>query len=631
MQIARMKISNLRSIENIEVDFDKVTALLGSNNAGKSTVLRGLQIFFEAAPKLEDDDFHKRVAEVIEVSITFHNLTPAEIEEFGTAIINGEMTVSRKFLKSKGEQNLAYSVMAMSYPPFEAIRQETDKKKKRSDFNELANSVEGLERATSADDAQAKMAAWEAANPESLELMSVGGFFGFSNVANGKLRKKTSVHLVPAVADASEQTSDPRKSPIILLLADIAKQIYENRREVQNFIEESNQNFSELVSPARFPELANISGRLTETVQKYYQDSRLLADWEVDQGIKVSFPQPVIRIEDNGFLSGLQNVGHGLQRVSLFSVIEFLATNSTQPGEENFPEAQSDIVLLVEEPEIYQHPIKQLVINDAFHAICQGFSAQTGIRFQIIFTTHSEKFIGISKFHSARILRKTIEEDRSRHSASSVNLRDCSEYFAALLQREPMTDHAFEAKMHIFSRELCEGFFADKVILVEGVTDKAILEGAYQSEGRDVRAEGISIIAVDGKNKLDKPFYIFGKLGIPTFVVFDSDARRKEENRRLSCNQVLQSIAGITEPVDLPSGCFDRFAAFEGNVERYLKAVAGEMWEREIIALAAEYGLDSEDLCKTPIVMAEACKRCRDAGKDLSMFSEIIAAVDRLH
>lgn len=567
MQIDKLEIRNLRSIEYIEIGFEKVTALLGSNNAGKSTVLRALQIFFDSAPKVEDDDFHKRAAQEIEVSITFRDTTPAEVEGFGAAILDGKMTVSRKFLKDKGDQHLAYSVMAKSYRPFEPIRQETNKTKKRADFNALADATDDLERATSADDADAKMVAWEAAHPERLELMSVGGFFGFPNVANGKLRKKTSVHFVPAVADASEQTSDPRRSPIIVLLADIAKQIYENRQEVQDFVAQANTNFSELVSPARFPELANISGRLTETIQKYYQGSRLLADWEVDQGIKVTFPQPVIRIEDNGFLSGLQNVGHGLQRASLFSVIEFLATSSAQPGAELFAEAQSDIILLVEEPEIYQHPIKQLVINDAFHLICQNFSAQTGIRFQIVFATHSEKFIGISKFHSARILRKHTEEDHSRHTASSLNLRECSEYFANLLNRQAMADEAFEAKMHIFSRELCEGFFADKVILVEGVTDKAILEGAYRAAGRDVRAEGISIIPVDGKNKLDKPFYIFGKLGIPTFAVFDSDARKGQGNRRIPCNHILQKIAGVEAPEDLPSGCFDRFAAFEGNIE----------------------------------------------------------------
>ena len=144
MQIDRVKIFNLRSIESIDINFDKVTALLGSNNAGKSTVLRALQIFFEAAPKIEDDDFHKRAAEEIEVSVTFRSPTPAEVEEFGNAIIDGKMTVSRKFLKSRGDQNLAYSVMAMSYPPFEAIRQETNKTKKRSDFNALADGTEGL-------------------------------------------------------------------------------------------------------------------------------------------------------------------------------------------------------------------------------------------------------------------------------------------------------------------------------------------------------------------------------------------------------------------------------------------------------------------------------------------------------
>ena len=81
-----------------------------------------------------------------------------------------------------------------------------------------------------------------------------------------------------------------------------------------------------LLLPRNFHSLARlaISTTLTSTIQKYYSDSRLLADWKSEEGIKFSFPQPVIRVEDSGFLSGLEHVGHGLQRAALFSVIEFL-------------------------------------------------------------------------------------------------------------------------------------------------------------------------------------------------------------------------------------------------------------------------------------------------------------------
>ena len=247
------------------------------------------------------------------------------------------------------------------------------------------------------------------------------------------------------------------------MLAEIAKQVYENRGEVRLFVEQSNADFSRITNPENFPQLANISNQFTTTIQKYYRDSKLLANWEQTEGLRVSFLQPAINIEDNGFITGLQNVGHGLQRAALFPVIEFLASRgSLSEDGKRFEAAQSNITSLIEEPEIYQHPIKQQVIHNTCHKNLHRLNKDTGIIFQIIFTTHSEKFIGMSKFKSARILRKSVEADLITHSCSAIEIDKCSEYFAAQVGQPQLSDAAFEAKMHIFSRELCEGFLRGK-------------------------------------------------------------------------------------------------------------------------------------------------------------------------
>lgn len=628
MQIRSLQVSGLRSINNASLTFDDVTVLIGSNNAGKSTLMFALKLFFEASPKWTGDDFHRREADAIEIVVTFDNLTPSEREEFGTAVQKDKLTISRTLSNDK-DKNLTYSVLAKTYEPFNAVRSEANKTAARTAFNAIADLTDGLERASNAEQMTQHMLAWEQENPGSLSPSYVRGFFGAPNVANGKLRKKTNLHFVPAVANVSEETADSKRSPIINLLADIAKQTYENRQEVKDFIEKTKADFDDIVAPENFPQLGTISQNLTSTIQRYYSDSRLLADWQSDEGVTFSYPRPVIKVEDGGFLSGLENVGHGLQRAALFSVIEFLAQKSAaeEDGEE-FAEAQSDIVLLIEEPEIYQHPHKQKLIGDAFRAVCQDFSTATGIRFQVVFATHSEKFVDIGNFHTARIIRKEIDDGIVQHRISAMTLRACSEHFAGLLDKDPMPDQAFRAKLHIFSRELCEGFFAQKVILVEGVTDKAILEGVYKAQGRDNISEGIVIISADGKTKMDKPFYIFNKLGIPTYAVFDSDANSGD--KKTAANKLLQSIAGIVEPSDYPNGCFDHFAAFERNLERYTKHVTGDAWEETFQAVAAELELHLTDICKTPHAVNCVVTRLRNNGAQFAMFDEIIEKVDQL-
>lgn len=627
MQIRTLKISGLRSIESAELTFDDVTVLIGGNNAGKSTLLHALRLFFEAAPKLSQDDFYKREAETIEVTVTFDNLTESEAQDFGSAVHNGKITISRTF-SNDTNSNLAYSVLARTYPAFAAIRAESSRTQMRVRFNELADQTEGLERAANANEVLERMAAWEADHADQLEFSYVRGFFGAPNVANGKLKKKTGLHFVPAVANVAEETSDTKKSPIIALLTDIARQTYENRQEVREFIEQTQQSFGGLVATENFPQLSKISESLTSTVQKYYGDSRLLAEWQSNDGVEFNFPRPVIRVEDGGFLSGLEHVGHGLQRAALFSVMEFLAASDVAENEREFEQAQSDIILLIEEPEIYQHPHKQKLVSNAFRMVCKEFSKTTGIRFQVVFATHSEKFLDVSEFHTARIVRKEVTEGQNKHSISAISVAECSAYFANLVQKEPMSDEAFLAKLHIFSRELCEGFFAQKVVLVEGVTDKAVLEGVYRSMGRDSVAEGIIIASVDGKTKMDKPFYIFKKLGIPTYAVFDSD--ENSANKKTKVNHHLQAIAGVAETVEFPNGCFDQFAAFANNLESYMKGVCGQSWHEAFKEVAEEFGLDTMDICKTPLAVEQVVSRLRKQGVNFAMLEEVVGRVDEL-
>ena len=628
MRICYLEVKGLRSVVKASISFDDVTVLIGGNNAGKSTLLHALRLFFDAAPRLNQDDFYKRQAKDIEIIVTFDQMTPSEITEFGSALHDGKLTISRTLSDDK-DSNLTYSVRARTYPPFNAIRDNTNKTTMRTAFNSLADKTDGLEKAANADQVITNMEAWEQDNPDRLESSYVRGFFGAPNVANGKLKKKTNLHFIPAVTNVPEETSTAKRSPIINLLSDIAKQTFENREEVKRFIDKTQQELDEIVAPEKFPQLGKNSENLTSTIQRYYNDSRLLAEWKSDEGVKFNFPQPVLRVEDGGFVSGLEHVGHGLQRAALFSVIEFLAESGFESAdEEEFDEAQSDIVLLIEEPEIYQHPHKQKIISDSFRKTCNGFSKSTGIRFQVIFATHSEKFVDIQNFHSARIVRKKTVNEDTEHSISSIKISECSEYFANLLRREPMSDDAFLAKLHIFSREICEGFFARKVILVEGVTDKSVLEGFYRASGRDNISEGIILISVDGKAKIDKPLYIFNQLGIPTYAVFDSDTNGGK--KQASTNKLLQQIAGVDDPVDFPNGCSERFAAFEHNLEKYTKNVCGDDWQEAFQSVADDFGLNLSDICKTPQAVRMVVEKSLHDGKQFAMFDEIITMVDEL-
>jgi len=615
------------------LDTAPLTALIGGNNVGKSTFLKAIEIFFEAQPKITHEDFCQgHEGEPIEITVRFAKLTPSERAEFGTAVIDGSMTVSRRLSLTEKDSG-QYSVQALVFPEFAAVRAEENGTKRRTMYNALLKQIPELGSIESHTEIEAAFSKWEQANLDKLQPEKIRAFFGATNIASGKLRKKTGLHLVPAVRDASVEGSDPRRSPIISLLADIAKQTFENRKETAEFLEKAKQEFEALSDPARIPELAEINDLLSSSIQRFYADSRLAAKWEKSDGITLSFPVPRLEIEHNGIPTELARVGHGLQRAALFAIVQFLAERRAEDGSDVdnvFNEAASDIIILIEEPEIYQHPAKQLVIFEAFKKIAASFNQQTGIRIQLIYTTHSEKFVRMSDFDIARILRRGDQEAEVSTKVSNLTIEECRRGMAMLHQppRNPMPLEAFVAKLHIFTREVCEAFFADRIILVEGRTDQAVLEACYASKGRNIHAESIAIVSVDGKTKMDKPAFIFRKLGIPTHIVFDNDAGKPAGERKP--NQLLQRICGVENPIEFPVGANSDYTAVQGDLESYLQARLGAKYNELFEQVVFEFGLNYAEIKKTPAALATLFRKAQEAGISFPLFDEILANTDNL-
>ncbi len=57
--IDRLRISNFRGIENVEIKLSRTTLLIGVNNSGKTSIIRALQLALgDYSRYLTDDDFH---------------------------------------------------------------------------------------------------------------------------------------------------------------------------------------------------------------------------------------------------------------------------------------------------------------------------------------------------------------------------------------------------------------------------------------------------------------------------------------------------------------------------------------------------------------------------------------------
>lgn len=634
MRIKKLWVKNYRAIEDIEIEFNACNAILGENNSGKSACMSALDLFFSSTPRVTADDFrHRDVSNNIEIAIEFSDLTPDEHDLFGGNLIDGTLRIARTLSILDAQLSGRYFVAAHVNSDFSDCRLIEKAKPKREAYDKLREKYDDLPKVAAAEKIEEELEKWESANHELLTLEFVAGFRGFKNVAVGQLREKTDLVYVPAVKDAADAIRNEKSSPVKQLLNTIARQTIENSEEFRSFKVSADETLKNLTSPENVPQLEEISAQLTAILARYYSGSSLNASWEPITELPVSYPKSDISVTDNGFEAPIENVGHGLQRAILFTVLEYMAQDRAKAIEEGdkqeHTEAQSDIILLIEEPEIFQHPIKQRLFREAFKSISDGFNASTGIRVQIVYTTHSPLLIDIRDFDSIGVLRRDSDKGKSNVCIAQASLSQCAK-IAADAKGLSVDEKLYQKSLHIFTPEIGEGFFAKQVVLVEGAGDLAVLQGFYRQLGRDPLAEGIHIVQANGKANFDKPRTIFDVLSIPVFCIFDND-QHKNKDAEKDYNRFLQVLCGETNVKDWPEGCFENYAAFNGRLEKFVMDCVGQPYFNVKSAqMATLNGVKTAEVFKNPTVASNLFGVFLKDGNTFPLLDEIVNAIDGL-
>jgi hypothetical protein len=429
-------------------------------------------------------------------------------------------------------------------------------------------------------------------------------------------------------------------SPVKVLIDTVARQTIENNAQFQAFMTETNQKISEFTDPQKVPVLAEISAELTEILIKYYRDSAIRATWKPIESIQPSFPTSDLEVTDNEFVTNIDGVGHGLQRAIILTVLQFIAERraKAQAEGDGFDEAQSDIIIAIEEPEIYQHPIKQRLFAKLLQSLAQAFNKQTGIRIQTIYVTHSPLLVSLGACESIRMVRARRINEKRNVDVCEISLDRCAKHCAQVSGRKPeeaWSAAQFGAKLHTFRSEIAEGFFGKCVVLVEGVGDKAILEAWYRHKERDPHAEGIVICEVSGKANLDKPIAVFSELQIERFWIFDNDKsdNKKEMADRIKLNKILQRLGDIADAqcVDWPEGIFERFFSWDSTIEKYVKNIAGvQEFDAAAKEMAVHFDIEPATCIKFPASASAMLSRFSATGHEFRALDDILSAVDKL-
>lgn len=648
MIIKSIRVQHFRSILNQILPCEQLTALVGPNGSGKSSLLRAMELFYAASPKFGVEDFYAEgTSKDIEITVSFTDLDPEETDRFTSYLENGHLTVVRILSLADGKTSAKYHGSSLQNADFAPIREAGKAAEKKTAYEEVRQKPKyaDLPKWTKQEDALAALKTWETSHPnQCTRQRDDGQFFGFTEVAQGYLGRYTRFISIPAVRDAADDAAEGKGSPITEIMDLVVRSVLANREDVMQLKKETQKKYEEIMDPAKLAEIGTLAGRLTSTLKTYVPDAGVSLSWIKAGGIEIPMPKADVKLVEDGYASTVVRTGHGLQRAFILTMLQHLAVarvpterrpegegseQGAHPGEPATEPRMPNLILGIEEPELYQHPNRQRHLAKILYQLASGALPGVAQKTQVIYSTHSALFVGIDRLDQVRLLRKVDgAEGKPKVTKISYTTGDAvaTELWEVAGKQGPRyTGETLGPRLQaIMTPWMNEGFFSDVAVLVEGEGDRAALLAIGLSMGHDLESSGFSVIPCMGKNNLDRPTVIFRKLGIPVYVIWDGDKGGKdakpEDNQRLLR---LMGQRGQDWPATMVT---DRFACFETDIERIVRDEIGDtLFDRLLEDRQKAFEIGNRDQAlKNPVVLRNVIEKSKEQGKTSATLQDVI-------
>lgn len=206
------------------------------------------------------------------IRITFTDLPDTAQDLFESRVEGGSLSVEKVITWNGGNPKATYHDATLQNPDFTPIRQGFEIKDRgataKAALEALRDSgmYKDLPEWSTIGGTKDALRKWEAENPEACERMRDDGqFFGFKQVGEGYLGRFTRRLFIPAVRDASEDSVEGRGSVFTSLMDLVVRNVLASKEEIQDLRTRFTEEYENLMSPERQPELGHLSEGLTNT------------------------------------------------------------------------------------------------------------------------------------------------------------------------------------------------------------------------------------------------------------------------------------------------------------------------------------------------------------------------------
>lgn len=561
MNLKWVHIENYRSCKDIPLEFESMHALVGANNSGKSNILRALDFLFNPSTTYIDKEsfWNGDTSRIIRVEALFDNLTDPETEELkGYLRPEGTFHIARTCkVKDSSSSEEEYEISqhyCRPMPKFEWLCENKIKGETISEWwrNQADLTANGNSFVDFVGGTKPNVGTWKQKATEFAEQYLTDDDYadewaenpkGYANVLKGKLPHFI---FIPAVRDISDEAKVTKSNPFGRLLHEVLSNITdEQRADLHGFLSNVQMKLNRTGGDDRLDSIVKTETKLNEYLSEY-----MTADLEIE------FQTPTLQLllttprlfANDGFRNVVENKGHGLQRAIIFSILRCYSELIAGQGTDR----KRGTIFAIEEPELYMHPQAQRTIRHVFRKIVDNNSMD-----QIFFATHSSLLLDVAYFDEIIRVEAIQGGDGDGKTVTSKTLQlPIQKLIDDLKTRQPSTAPSNESIRELYANAYhpmrSEGFFAKRIILVEGATEQYALPiYAEALLKHPLDHLGISVVDCGGKGPMDRLYRIFNELGIPCYLLFDYD-KNSEDTNSLSKSRELLEMAG--EATDAPSG-----------------------------------------------------------------------------
>lgn len=509
MKIESVTIKNFRGYrDQTTIPIDSITALIGRNDAGKSTVLEALEIFFNNSLVVcERDDLSTNSSNnKIEITCVFSDLPPEIVIDTASAttledehLLNdqGKLEIKKVFAATTAKPKEKIYFVCL-HPSSEGLNDLLELK--RTELRSRANSLDvAPENYNGNINASIRSAIRDHAvdlNLRNTELLV--------DKEDTKKVYETVKGYLPIYAlfqsdrssrDDDKEVVDPMKLAVLEALQDLEDELGHIKSEVRaRAIETADRTLAKLQEMA--PELAE----------------ELTPEFKTEPNFSSLFKLSIK--SENGI--PVNKRGSGVRRLIL---LNFFRAEAERRTAENIG---NHVIYAFEEPETSQHPDHQEMLIEAFLQLSQSPSSQ------ILLTTHTPALAGLLPLESLRFIEK-MGETRVVGLGTEEVFEKVVETLGVL--PNPIPRDAVAAL-------LLEG--KSDLVFVNH-TAKMLKEGGYIPATFEERRFALIPIGGCGNIKHWQTKKLIEQFGIPYCVLLDSDLGTPEEEKNREVQAALQA------------------------------------------------------------------------------------------